>query len=378
VAVIVVVVAFSGGTPRRTVSGPGQARLLAGVPARGTYAGLFVGGENLWWVGRRSQAVAAALLHNGLSPLLPDNHGAEIDQLAAVRGGVVAQIADISTGVTYGAVGRVVFIPAAHAPARVIGRATVIAVAPGGQQVWLQTAVQRVNNGEGVPASFRSPTWAVNLAGRRVSPVLRLPLGLVGATELGPLTQNLATRQLQLWNRATGRLVPLPVPADADFVAAGQDKLVWDSYTGSATTLHITDLRTGSDVAVAVPREWNPLSETYPPPSASFDPAGQRLVLPLDRADSSGNITAEDLFVVDTTTRTLHMILSKPLPVASSANLLAVTLAGSWDQHGRLWVLAMSTANSRYQLGYWTGAGPLHTFPMAQGLPTALSASGPS
>ena len=53
-----------------------------------------------------------------------------------------------------------------------------------------------------------SPTWAVDLAGRRVSPVLHLPLGLVAATGSGPLTQNLRTGQLQLWNGATG----LPIP----------------------------------------------------------------------------------------------------------------------------------------------------------------------
>ena len=91
---------------------------------------------------------------------------------------MVAHISDTSTGVTYGALGRVVFIPAAHAPARVIARATMIAVSPGGRRVWVQTAVQSMANGVGVSAGFKSPTWAVNLAGRRVSPVLHLPLGL--------------------------------------------------------------------------------------------------------------------------------------------------------------------------------------------------------
>jgi len=357
------------------VTRAGPVRLLSGVPARGSYAGIFVGGENLWWVARRPQAVAGAWLHDGLSPLLPDNHGAEVDELAAVRGGVVAHIADISTGITYGALGCVVFIPAALAPDRVLCRVTVIAVAPGGEKVWVQTAVQHSNGGEGVPATFRSPTWAVNLAGRPVSPALRLPLGLVGATEQGPLTQNLATGKLQLWSGATGRLLPLPVPANAEFVAAGRDKLVWQS---SASALHITDLRTGSDVAVPVPAHWVPPSETYPPVPASFDSTGQRVVLALDRVDSSGNLSAEDLFVVDTTTRTVRMILSKPLPISSSGVLPADTLAGSWDSRGRLWVLVMSPADSYYQLGYWTGAGPLHTVPIAQGLPTTLVAPGPS
>lgn len=353
---------------------PGQARLLAGVAARRAYVGLFLGGDNVWWVGRRPQEVAAAWLRNGLSPLLPRGHGAEVDQIAAVRGGVVAHVSDISTGITYGALGRVVFIPSAHAPARVIGRATMIAVAPSGRQVWLQTAVQRLNAGRGVPANFRSLTWAVNLAGRRVTPVLRLPFGLVGATEQGPLTQNLSTLRLQLWNGATGRQLPPPVPADEDFVAAGQDRLVWDSYAHSAGLLHVTDLRTGSSVTVPLPGNWGVVSETFPPPPASFDPAGRRLVLPLERIDSSGNPIAEALFVIDLTTRTLHMVPNATLPLPVSAVALADTLVGAWDPRGLLWVLAMNPYYGQYQLGFWTGAGPLHTFQMAKGSPMALLA----
>ena len=116
----------------------------------------------------------------------------------------MAHISDISTGATYGALGRVVFIPAANAPARVIARATMIAVGPDGRQVWVQTAVQSMQNGVGVSAGFTSPTWAVDLAGRRVSPVPHLPLGLADATRSGPLTLNLVTGRVQLWNGATG------------------------------------------------------------------------------------------------------------------------------------------------------------------------------
>jgi len=39
-------------------------------------------------------------------------------------------------------------------------------------------------------------------------------------------------------------------------------------------------------------------------------------------------------------------------------------------------VLAMSPDNGYYQLGFWTGAGPLRTFAPAQGSPMALSAPG--
>jgi hypothetical protein len=347
--------------------------MLGGVPAHGAHTDLFLGGENFWRVVNRPQAVAAGLLFNGLSSLLPHGHGAEVDQLAPVAGGVVAHINDISTGITYGALGRVVFIPDANAPARVIAWATMIAVAPGGQQVWVQTAVQSVGNGEGVPATFRSPTWAVNLAGRRISPVLHLPLGLVAATKSGPLTQNLATGQLQLWNGATGQPIALNLPADAGFVAAGRDRLVWQT---NVRVLHVTDLDTGTDAAVPVPRNWVPPSETYPPTPANFDPSGQRLVLQLDHVDSSGNTTAEDLFVADAATGTLRMIPDQELPPPSSTTTQAIRLVGSWDRDGMLWLLATSPYDGYYQLGFWSGAGPLHTFAPTKGSPMALSAPG--
>jgi hypothetical protein len=167
----------------------------------------------------------------------------------------------------------------------------------------------------------------------------------------------------------------LPLPATANFVAAGDDRVVWLSYA-KFSALHVTDLRSGSDVAVPLPANWLPPSEPYPPPSASFDASGRRLVLPLDRVDSSGNATAQDLFVVDTATRNLRMIPGQPLPLSPSATTTADQLVGSWDREGLLWVLAMSPYNGYYQLGFWTGTGPLHTFAPAQGSPMTLSAPG--
>ena len=380
VAVAAVVLVATGGHARRVASAPVPSfpplpSLLRGVRAHGARTELFLGGENLTRVVGQPQAVAAGLLLSGLSPLLHD-HGARVDQLTPVPGGVVAHISDTSTGITYGALGLVVFIPATSAPARVIARATMIAVSPGGRQVWVQTAIQPLPSWAGVPAGFMSPTWAVSLAGRRVSPVLRLPLGLVGAAESGPLTQDLDTGQLQLWNSTTGRSMPLPLPADANFVAAGRDRVIWQSCAASCA-LQVTDLRTGTDVAVPLPRNWLPLGAAYPPPSASFDPSGQRFVLPLDRTDSSGNVTAEALFVADTATRALRMIPGTSLPQVSSLPAAQpIQLAGSWDRQGLLWVLASSPYNGYYQLGFWTGSGPLRTFAPAQGSPVALSVPG--
>jgi hypothetical protein len=379
-AVLIFVLFRPGGHVRSHARVTRTARLLTGVPARGSSAELFLGGDYFWWFGRHPRIIDATLLDNGLSPLLPRGDSAQVDQLLPVRGGVVAHISDIASGITYGALGRIVFIPASHQPAKVIGRATIIAVPPGGQRVWLQTAVQRPNNGAGAPPNARSPTWAVDLAGRRVTPVLRLPFGLVDATEMGPLTQTLSGGRLQLWNGANGRMLPLPVPAHADFISAGQDRLVWFSYARSPR-LHITDLRTGTDVAVAMPSNWAAPSQPYPPAPASFDPTGQQLVLPLDRTDKTGNVTAEDLFVVNTTTHTMRMIPSRPLPVpdvpgADSPTTLPDTLAGSWNQQGVLWVLAMNPYYSYYQLGFWTGQGPLHTLKISQGNPAAMSPPG--
>jgi hypothetical protein len=364
-----------GGQVRHHARVTSAAQLLTGVAAHRTDARLVLGGSDLWWVGWEPRTIDAAVLHHGLSPLLPSGDSAQADQLLAVRGGVVAHISDTATGITYGAPGRVLFIPAAHKPATVIGRATIIALAPGGQRVWLQTAVQHANNGQGAPPNAKSPTWAVNLAGRRVTPILRLPFGLIGATQKGPLTQTLDARRLQLWNGATGRQLPLPVPALADFVAAGQGRLVWSSYTPSAR-LHITNLGTGVDVAVPLPRHWDTPSQPYPPPPASFDPTGRQLVLPLGRTDDSGDVTAEALFVVNTTTRTMSRIPTQPLLVPDSPAAPSDTLAGAWNQHGVLWVLAADPDYDYYQLGFWTGEGPLHTFKLAPGSPVALSPPG--
>jgi len=368
-AVAAVVLVITGGPQRPAFN---ARLLLAGLPVRGG-AGLFLGGEYVWRPGWPPRPVAG-LLSDGLSSLLPPGHAGEADQLAPVPGGVVAHISDISTGATYGALGRVVFIPAASAPVRVIAWATMIAVSPDGRRVWVQTAVQSMQNGVGVSASFTSPTWAVDLTGRRVSPVLHLPFGLAGATGAGPLTLNLVTGRVQLWNGATGQQIPMSLPAGAGFVAAGRDRVIWSSCHASCL-LHVTDPATGTDVTYPLPPGWQPPAVAYPPPPASFDPAGQRLVLPLDRVDSAGNITAQGLFIAGN-----GALRSTPgrlrLPPSATATA-GVVLAGAWDQRGVLWALATDPGSGYYQLGFWTGTGPLHTFPPAQGSPVTLSAPGP-
>lgn len=356
-------------------SAPRWPLLLAGVPVHAVRTDLVLAGESFWQLDGQPRPVAAQFLRSGLSPILPPGHGAQADQLLPVPGGVVAHISDMSTGITYGAVGWVVFIPAANAPARVIARATMIAVSPDGRQVWVQTGIQSGRK-VGVSPGYRSPTWAVNLAGHRVSPVLRLPFGLVSAAASGPLTQNLNTGQLQLWNGATGRPVRTNLPSDADFVAAGRGRVIWDTCAGLCR-LHVTDLATGADTTMLLPRNWFPASGTYPPPAASFDPSGRRFVLPLDRVDASGNASAQALFIADPAAGTVRMIPGTPLPLSSLPAAQPIQLTGAWDRQGLLCVLASDPDEGYYQLGYWTGSGPLHTFAPARGTPVALAAPGP-
>ena len=136
-----------------------------------------------------------------------------------------------------------------------------------------------------------------------------------------------------------------------------------------------TDLATRTDAAYPLPPGWQPPAVAYPPAPASFDPAGQRLVLPLDRVDSAGNITAQALFIAAN-----GMLRQTPgrlrLPPSATATA-GVVLAGTWDPRGVLWALATNPGSGYYQLGFWTGTGPLHTLAPAQGSPVTLSAPGP-
>jgi hypothetical protein len=153
--------------------------------------------------------------------------------------------------------------------------------------------------------------------------------------------------------------------------------VIWDACVYSCQ-LHVTDMTTGADAVVSMPRDWFPVSQTYPPPSASFDPSGQRLVLPLDRSDSSGNVTAEALFVISTATGTVHMIPGTSLHFASLPEAQPIQLVGAWDRQGMLWVMASNPDQGYYQLGYWTGSGPLRTFAPASGGPLVLTPPGPA
>ena len=150
--------------------------------------------------------------------------------------------------------------------------------------------------------------------------------------------------------------------------------MIWWSCRGTCL-LHVTDLPTGTDAALPLPRNWQPPLRAYPPPPASFDPAGQRLVLPLDRVDSAGNITAQALFIA--ANGALRQTRGRLWLSSSAAATQGVVLASAWDRQGVLWALATNPDGGYYQLGFWTGVGPLRTFAPAQGSPVTLSAPGP-
>ncbi len=354
---------------------PAGARLrpmLLGVPARRVQTQLVLGGDYLWRVGAGGpQAVAAAFLSAGHSPLA-GNAGAS--EVAGAAGGVVALIDD---GSSSGA-GRVLYLPAAKAAPRVIGTASLIAVAPGGRRVWLQHGIERERSGDTV--TLTSPTWAVNLAGRRVTPVLRLPFGLAAATDSGLIIQSAPQYRLSMWNAASGR--PLRMALPQDILATSADRVAWTPlHCGAgACPLEITDLRTGREITIALPGNWGTCCGSGG--AGAFDASGQRLALTLTRSSRSGAALAQDVFMVDIATGTVIGMPGGVLPAGGDGiTAPAVQMAAAWDRQGLLWVLASSSGDDSrhgyYQLGYWTGAGPLHTFAPARGSPTALSAPGP-
>jgi hypothetical protein len=354
---------------------PVQPPVLFGVPVHGVRADLVIGGDWVWRLeAGHPRQVPARLLADGLSPLRAGS-GAAVSQIEPAAGGVIAVISNTSAHGTDGTRGAVVFIPD-EGPPRVIARATAVAVAPGGRAVWVQTAVTP-RTAPARPKTIWSATYQVSLAGRRISPVLRLPLGLVAATGAGLLTSDAETYRLALWNPMTGRREPLPLPGNAGVVAAGRGVVIWQqpSLCPARCPLHLTGLHAGASVIIGVPPGWwQPMQ--YQQPVAS-DASGTRLLLPLQLIDASGNLVAEDLYLINPATGTARPVPGGPRASDQPLGLgtPGVQLTGAWDQRGRLWVLATS-GYGYFQLGYWTGAGPLHVYPPITGNPAALAAPG--
>lgn len=377
---LVVTSGAAGGRPAGPAVGGAMPALLSGAPARGVGTDLVLGGDAVWRVGAGQPRTAGGGWLSGRLGRLPGSSGGtQVNQLLPVPGGVVAVLAHSSSPPGTGrTAGPVLFIPWRAGPARLIARASMVAMAPGGRAVWLQTAT---SSPAGPPAPsatpVMSPTFAVSPAGRRVSPVLRLPLGLIAASSSGLLTESVVTGQLQLWDPATGRPQRLRLPDGAQVVGAGGGLVIWQPRSClSRCRVHLTDLRAGGAITIPLPAGWWPVR--YQEPVAS-DASGQRLVIPLDRVGTGGYPAAEDLYVIDLAARAMRQVPGGPYAAPQPPGLgdPGVTLASAWDQRGRLWVLAGS-GDGYFQLGYWAGTGPLRVYPPMRGNPVAISAPGPA
>jgi hypothetical protein len=352
--------------------------MLHGTPLRAGGAPgtlLFLGGEDLRLLTVRAQAQAqapaspASVVPDGgdaRDPLGPDP---AVQQVISVAGGVVALIYSHGTGALPD-IGDVLFVPVGASGAgqpRVIARANYIAAAPDGRDVWVDQAGAPWGNG---PAS--GPAWLAGPDGRRLSAVRPLARQvLVAATAGGLLVQD-PDHNLALINPVTGHARRTPIPADAIIVGTDADQVAWQAPACPPDcALHITDVRGGPGTQLALP----PHTVIDTGDTADFDPAGQRLALPLDLIGApQGVVTGTVVYVADLAARTLTPVPGGPVPVAALPAVLGALPAGSpdvvsarWSADGTgLWIVA--TDGLYFQAGYWTGHSPLRVLAPQAGL----------
>jgi hypothetical protein len=347
--------------------------MLHGTPLRpggapGTL--LFLGGDDLrlLTVGAQPPASPASVLPDAgdtRDPLGPD---AAVQQVIAVAGGVVALVYSQGPG-GLPDIGDVLFVPVGTRGAgtpRVIARANCIAAAPDGRDVWVEQAGAPWGNG---PAG--SPAWLAGQDGQRLSAVRSLNGQLlVAATVRGLLVQR-PDRTFALMNPVTGRAASAGLPADAIIAGTDAEQVAWQAAACPPDCrLNVTDVRGGPDTQVILP----PDTVIDPGDTSDFDPAGQRLALPLDTTDSDGTITGTSVYVVDLAARTIATVPGGPVPVAALPAVLGAFPAGSpavvsvrWSAAGPgLWIVA--TDGLYFQAGYWTGHDPLRVLAPEAGL----------
>jgi hypothetical protein len=347
--------------------------MLRGTPLRpggapGTL--LFLGGEELRLLNVREQAPTS------LSSVLPD---AEVARYPLGPDPAVRQIISVADGIvalaySHGSadlpdIGDVLFIPVDASGAglpRIIAWANYMAVAPDHRDVWVEQAGAPWGNG---PAG--SPAWLVDENGRRLSGVRRLNnQALVAATVRGLLVQS-PDQKLALMDSVDGRAEGAGIPADAIIAGTDADHVAWQSPACSlACPLHVTDVRGGPDTQIALP----PRTAIDSGDTSDFDPAGQRLAIPLDTTDRRGAITGTYVYVADLSARKLIRVPGAPIPLATLPAVLGAIPAGSsdvvcarWSADGSgLWIVA--TDGLYFQVGYWTGHGPLRVLQPQSGL----------
>ena len=251
-------------------------------------------------------------------------------------------------------------------PPRIIARANYLALAPNRRDVWVEQAGPPWGNG---PAG--SPAWLVGEDGRRLSGVRRLNnQALVADTVRGLLVQG-PDQKLAVLDPVNGRAEGTGIPANAIIAGIDADQVAWQAAAcPAACPLHITDVRGGPDTQLALP----PHTAIDSDDTSDFDPAGQRLALPLDITDDQGAITGTDVYVADLSARKLIKVPGGPVPVATLPPVLGAFPAGSndvvcarWSADGSgLWIVA--TDGLYFQVGYWPGHGPLRVLQPQAGL----------
>jgi hypothetical protein len=347
--------------------------MLHGTPLRaGDAPGtlLFLGGADLRLLTVRAQAPVSAasvlpVAGDAGDPLGPDP---AVRQIVSVTGGVVALVYGYgSAGLPD--IGDVLFVPVdasgAGAP-RLIGRANYMALAPDGRDVWIEQAGPPWGNG---PAG--SPAWLADENGHDLSGVRHLNgQVLVAATVSGLLVQD-PGQKVALIDPADGRAAPLGIPADATIAGTDADDVAWQAAACPVQCpLHVTGLRGGPDTQIALP----PHTVISANDTSDFDPAGQRLALPLDSTNSQGVIMGTSVYVADLSARTLTKVPGGPIPVAALPAVLGALPAGSSDVVSARWPAAgpglwiVATDGLYFQAGYWSGQGPLRVLPSQAGL----------
>jgi hypothetical protein len=368
----------SGAVPPKPPPSPSPVALQApsmlhGTPLRAGDAPstlLFLGGADLRLLTVRAKAPVSAtsvvpVAGDATDPLGPDP---AVRQIISVTGGVVALVYGYgSAGLPD--IGDVLFVPVDAAGAgspRLIARANYMALAPDGRDVWVEQAGPPWGNG---PAG--SPAWLADENGRDQSGVRHLNgQALVAATVSGLLVQD-PGQKVALIDPASGRAAPLGIPAGATIAGTDADDVAWQAAACPVQCpLHVTGLRGGPDTQIALP----PHSVISANDTSGFDPAGQRLALPLDSTNSQGVIMSTSVYVADLRARTLTKVPGGPIPVAALPAVLGALPAGSSDVVSARWPAAgpglwiVATDGLYFQAGYWSGQGPLRVLPSQAGL----------
>jgi len=378
----------SGHAPHRKARGsqsyvpPTAPPMLHGTPLRPGVAPatlLFLGGNQLRLlnVGDHGPALAASVVLGAgrvSGPLGPDP---AVRQIISVAGGIVTVLAgDGPAGLPD--IGDVLFIPVSGSrmgAARRIARANYVAVAPDHRDIWVEQAGPPWGNG---PAA--SPAWLVDESGHRLSDTVRLHgLVLPAATVRGLLVQR-PLGEIALIDPVSGAAVHSGIPAGALIAGADSGQVAWLAAScATFCSLHVTSVRGGPGAQIPLP----PGTSLDLVDASAFDPAGQRLALPLDITNRRGLVVATYVYVADIRARTLTRLPGGPIPLAALPAVPGAIPAGTsdvvsvrWAADGSgLWIVA--TDGLFFQAAYWTGGGPLRVLRPQAGLAYKFNIPGP-